>query len=137
MSFLTPFCSQRHPQASISKAFGYHLAHILSKSRKVETTIPCGSGHEKQALEGLCFSFFCNFHVHVFGTGLFQDLFHNGVTFSAFVCQFLHHFGQHFVIISTFIFRPPNHAIIRWNPLARQSPWRNRKGEGGTWGRHL
>ena len=127
---------QRHPRASISNAFERHLEHILSKAGRVETTILRGSGHAKQALERLCVSFLCHFYVHVFGTGLFQDLFHNCVTCRAFVCPFLHHFGHHFVIISTFIFRPRSHAIIGWNPLARQSPWRNRKGEGGTWRRH-
>jgi hypothetical protein len=107
-SLLLSFWRQRHPQTSISKAFGCHLGHILSKSGKVETTIPCGSGHENQALEGLCFSLFCHFHVQVFGTCLFHDLFDDFIAFDALVYQFQDNVGQHFVIISPTIFKPRN-----------------------------
>ena len=85
-SLLLSFWRPRHPQASISKAFGCHLGHILNKPGKVETTIPFERGLENQALGGLCFSLFCQFHVHVFGTCLFHELFDDSFTFDAFVC---------------------------------------------------
>ena len=93
-SLLLSFWRQGQPQASISKALGWHLGHILSKFGNVKTMIPCGRGHTNQALEGLCFSLFCHFHVQVFGTCLFQDVFDNFVAFAAFVYPFGLHFGD-------------------------------------------
>ena len=93
-SLLLSFWRQGQPQASISKVLGWHLGHILNKFGNVKTMIPCGRGHKNQALEGLCFSLFCHFHVQVFGTCLFQDVFDNFVAFAAFVYPFELHFGE-------------------------------------------
>ena len=71
----------------------------------METAILLESRIENQALEGLRVNLFCHFYMHVFMTRLFQDLFANCARYGAFVCPFLHHFGHHFVIISTNFFR--------------------------------
>jgi len=68
----TSFWRQRHPRASISNVFGRHLEHILNKCGKVETAILCGRVLKNQALEGLCLTLFCHFHVQVFGTSFFM-----------------------------------------------------------------
>ena len=81
----TSFWRQRHPQTSISKGFGCHLEHNLNKYGKVETAIPCGMVCENQALEGLCFTLFCHFHVQVSGTSFSHDSFDDLSQFYAFV----------------------------------------------------
>ena len=49
---------QKHLRASVSKALGCHFCHIPKKSRKVGTTIPCGSGVENQGFKDSRFAFF-------------------------------------------------------------------------------
>ena len=104
-SLLVSFWWQRHLLASISKALWSNSVDILSKCRKVETAILLERGVENQALEGLRVNLFCHFYMHVFMTRLFQDLCANCARSGAFVCPLLHHFGHHFVIISTNFFK--------------------------------
>ena len=88
----TSFLRQRHPQASILKGFGCLLEQTLNKSEKAKTTIPCGKGLQNQALEGLCFTMFCHFHVQVFGTSFFHDSFDDLSAFYTFVHPLEAHF---------------------------------------------
>ena len=91
-SLLPVFSAKSTLQASISKGFGCHLEHNLNKYGKVETAIPCGKGCENQALEGLCFTLFCHFHVQVSGTSFFHDSFDDLSQFYAFVHPLEAHF---------------------------------------------
>ena len=100
----TSFWRQRHPQTSISKGVGRHLEHILNKCGKVETAIPCGMVLKNQALEGLCLTLFCHFHLQVFGTSFFHDSFDDlspfytcasiGSQFFTTCCKYFDHHSQ-------------------------------------------
>ena len=132
----TNFLCQRHPRASISNVFGRHLEHILNKCGKVETAILCGRVLKNQALEGLCLTLFCHFHVQVFGTSFFHDSFDDLSPFYTFVHPLEAHFLQHFAIISTIIFKHAKNRKIGLDPESRRVHLRHIKGKGGT-GKHL
>jgi hypothetical protein len=99
----TNFLRQRHPRASISNAFGRHLVYIWNKCEQLETAILCRMVLKNQALEGLCFTLFCHFHVQVFGTSFFHDSFYDLSPFYTFVHPLEAPFLQYFAIISTII----------------------------------
>jgi hypothetical protein len=112
------------------------LEHNLNKYGKVETAIPCGRVCENQALEGLCFTLFCQIHVQVFGTSFFHASFDDLSPFYTFVHPLEAHFLQHFAIISTIIFKHAKNRKIGLDPESRRVHLRHIKGNGET-GRHL
>ena len=74
--------------------------------------------------------------MHVFGTCLFHDLLYDVVTFDEFECPFLHNFGHHFVISSTFIFKHKKSAIVQMDVESRRGHLGHILDKGGT-GKHL